>query len=301
MYKSSRRIHTLLRRPFLTLTASGLSSFRSSCSFRLSPQSYFAFSDFYSEEQVLRKLSPLSSVVTILGGGFTGDGRPFLVLELLKSQNLRSAIGTTTCLRTRLSWSATVAGTLASLHAGVYTSGTSVLHRDIKPDNVGFCLETGEARLLDFGLVTALRSGESASGSGKTVAAVTTKGEKLYDATTCTGSIRYMSPEVALSRPYNALSEAYSFSVMLWQVVERRVPFEGMNVGSMKSNVFVGGLRPEFKEAMWRDILEVKDMVERGWSADIDARPNLKTFEEALTRARDRLPEGVGGWCCAAS
>jgi serine/threonine protein kinase len=31
------------------------------------------------------------------------------------------------------------------------------------------------------------------------------------------GSLRYMAPEVAMSKPYNQKSEIYSFSIVLWE------------------------------------------------------------------------------------
>ena len=36
------------------------------------------------------------------------------------------------------------------------------------------------------------------------------------------GSLRYMAPEVAMSRPYNHKSEMYSFAIVLWEMVALR-------------------------------------------------------------------------------
>lgn len=75
-----------------------------------------------------------------------------------------------------------------------------------------------------------------------------------------------------------------------------------MDVEGMKVEVFEGNRRPDFREDRWRAIPRVREAVERGWSADIDSRPDLKTFEEALKSARDGLPsDPETGRCCAAS
>ena len=71
--------------------------------------------------------------------------------------------------------------------------GCAVLHRDLKPDNVGLAPGGGDVILFDFGLAkitSPCEAGEPA----------TQGGPKL---TGQTGSLRYMAPEVALCEPYD--------------------------------------------------------------------------------------------------
>jgi serine/threonine protein kinase len=60
-----------------------------------------------------------------------------------------------------------------------------VLHRDLKPDNIGFTL-SGTVKLLDFGLA-------------KIVEHASAKSNEAYAMSGETGSLRYMAPEGKLA------------------------------------------------------------------------------------------------------
>ena len=87
-----------------------------------------------------------------------------------------------------------------------------VLHRDIKPNNIGF-LADGRLVLFDFGLASLWPR----SGSAEDDAPRALTGE--------TGSLRYMAPEVALNRPYNHKAEVFGFASVLWEMAAHVKPF----------------------------------------------------------------------------
>lgn len=58
-----------------------------------------------------------------------------------------------------------------------------VVHRDVKPDNIGFSAE-GDLKLLDLGLSKVVSKSEMANAT--------------YNMTGETGSARYMAPEVIM-------------------------------------------------------------------------------------------------------
>ena len=91
--------------------------------------------------------------------------------------------------------------------------GHVLLHRDLKPDNIGLMADDS-VKLFDFGLSKIVPI-ESRGG----------KGPKL---TGQTGSLRYMAPEVCLEKPYDESADVYSFAVILWQMASHDVPFVGM-------------------------------------------------------------------------
>ena len=114
---------------------------------------------------------------------------------------------------------------------------TCVLHRDLKPDNLGF-LPDGNLVLFDFGLAKRwVREGEGGEPSE-------TVGEPPRQLTGQTGSTRYMSPEVALSKPYNGRAEVFSFATILWQLIACDRPFRGFNVMAFEHRVATNGERP---------------------------------------------------------
>ncbi|CAN0005912.1 unnamed protein product [Discosporangium mesarthrocarpum] len=65
-----------------------------------------------------------------------------------------------------------------------------ILHRDLKPKNIGISRKGGHVKLFDLGLARILKE-EDKLESGN------------YKLTGETGSQRYMAPEVFLREPYN--------------------------------------------------------------------------------------------------
>jgi serine/threonine-protein kinase len=88
-----------------------------------------------------------------------------------------------------------------------YAHKQGMLHRDIKPANV-ILNRQNDAILTDFGLakITGV-SGLTASGL-------------------VVGTPHYMSPEQAQGQPLDARSDVYSLSVMLYEVLAGKVPFD---------------------------------------------------------------------------
>ena len=76
---------------------------------------------------------------------------------------------------------------ITPLHTTPHTS-------DLKPDNIGFSAD-GSIKLLDFGLATVVRQRSQL--------------DEMYEMTGFTGSLRYMSPEVAERRPYSERVDQY--------------------------------------------------------------------------------------------
>ena len=80
----------------------------------------------------------------------------------------------------------------------------SIVHRDIKPDNI-FVSETGDYKLGDFGIAKTI---EKTSG-----------GTKI-------GTYDYMAPEVYRGQAYGSAADIYSLGMVLyWLLNERRTPF----------------------------------------------------------------------------
>jgi len=76
-------------------------------------------------------------------------------------------------------------------------AGNMILHRDLKPDNIGFTLD-GTLKIMDFGLAEIVENASPFS-------------NEVYQMSGETGSLRYMAPEVAEGKPYNHKADVYSF------------------------------------------------------------------------------------------
>ena len=53
---------------------------------------------------------------------------------------------------------------------------------------------------------------------------------EVYEMTGGTGSLRYMAPEVADSRPYNHKADIYAFGILLWELLSCKKPYVGLGI-----------------------------------------------------------------------
>jgi serine/threonine protein kinase len=131
------------------------------------------------------------------------DGRPWIIMELIRARSLDQVIKKDGPLHWRRA--ADVGRQmLGALHAA-HEAG--VLHRDVKPSNV--LLAAGDrAVLTDFGIATSV---------GDTT--LTTTGLVM-------GSPAYIAPERARGRPTGPASDLWSLGVAIYAMVDGKSPFE---------------------------------------------------------------------------
>src|SRR5262249_8298533 len=111
------------------------------------------------EARAIARLSH-PNVVTIYRVGATGDGRPFLVQELIRGKSL-DQLSRPMPWRDVCELAIGIARGLEAAHL------RGILHRDVKPANV-MLDERGVARLLDLGLAKLSGGGELGAIAGAT-------------------------------------------------------------------------------------------------------------------------------------
>jgi len=143
-----------------------------------------------------------------------------LVMELLDGRSLADVVAAEGALPPARSLPilAQVCAGLAAVHRAGF------VHRDLKPENV-FLVEGAGTRdfvkLLDFGLVKAIR-GDVASAFAATTAA----GMFM-------GSPAYASPEQAAGEAVDFRTDIYAVGVMVHELVTGRLPFEAQTVAEI--------------------------------------------------------------------
>lgn len=112
---------------------------------------------------------------------------------------------------------------------------------------------------------------------------------EYYELSGNTGSLRYMSPEVARSEPYNLTADVYSFGLLLWQVCSLNLPYDGMNRQDHSELVVHGNERPPLN-AEWSTPLRI--LMKRAWEPDPAVRPSMDSIYKILKREICALRDG---------
>ena len=171
---------------------------------------------FLREARTLAMLSH-PNILPIFDMG-THKGCPYLVTELLQGRSLRERMNEVGGLgwRASLEIAISVCAGLSAAHQ------QGIVHRDLKPENI-FLTQSGEVKLLDFGLAKAGQSSDAISDRQSqlpTMPLLTTPGMIL-------GTPSYMSPEQIGGGPLHGSSDLFSFGIILWEMVAGVRPFEG--------------------------------------------------------------------------
>jgi serine/threonine protein kinase len=140
-----------------------------------------------------------------------------------------------------------------------------------------FLFISGDVKLFDFGLAKELDPSLK-SGCGE-----------MYELSGNTGSLRYMSPEVARSEPYNLTADVYSFGLLLWQICALDLPYDGMNRQDHSELVVHGNERPPL-DASWSTPLRI--LMKRAWEPDPLVRPSMDNIYKILRREICALRDG---------
>ncbi len=146
------------------------------------------------------------------------ENKPFLVMELLEGQSLKSMVqGKALEMERVIDFGVQIADALGAAH------DKGIVHRDIKPANV-FVTPRGQAKILDFGLAKLAppphqSPSEPAPAPDQTLTALGI----------IPGTAVYMSPEQAKGEGVDSRSDLFSFGAVLYELATGKKPFVAGN------------------------------------------------------------------------
>ena len=164
---------------------------------------------FHREATVIGRLHH-PSIVELVAVGVSGDGRPYLCMELIDGEDLASVVrrGGPMSGPQALAVLEPVCAALAAAHE------LGVVHRDVKASNVMVCRGAGGRRgrvvLLDFGI---------AKLSGALTVDLTASHQSL-------GTPSCMAPEQVHGRTVDARTDVYALGTLAFYLLTGHMPFE---------------------------------------------------------------------------
>lgn len=195
--------------------------------------------------------------------------------------------------------------TLQLADALAYLHERKVLHRDLKPDNIGFDAE-GVLKVFDFDIARVVPTSvhydnESSHAEDSSIFGssymnlessssdfrANEKSEnELFHMTKKVGSPRYMSPECARREPYNLKADVYSYALLTHQILTLQKPYDDIPDEDYDDLVFYKGVRPHIPLGL---PTETKDLLRKAWSHDISKRPTMAKIRSDMAQQRFEL------------
>ena len=150
--------------------------------------------------------------------GKSSDGLLYLAMELLQGRSLRVAVA-----KDELSAQDVRRILLELLDALIAAHARAFVHRDLKPDNVFLVEPNSTMKLLDFGIAKVV--------DDSLPHARTQAGSPM-------GTPAYMSPEqIHDPSKVDARTDLWAVGVMMYELLTRRLPWEGGNIGALLATI----------------------------------------------------------------
>ena len=220
------------------------------------------------------------------------DGTLYMVLEVLDGVSLFELLVREGCIdwKRALRIGRHVLGALACAHA------VGIVHRDVKPENVILVEQDGDpdfAKILDFGIAKLLDGANLPSGD-----------PRLTQLGVTIGTPTYIAPEQAFGQPVDARADLYSLSIMLYEMITGKPPFDADDVVALLSmhasaevpkmcDVAPDVRVPKAVEALIQQGLEKKKEDRPSNAEDYVAR--LDSILESEAKSPSVFPEGESG------
>ncbi|XP_042241726.1 mitogen-activated protein kinase kinase kinase 7-like isoform X2 [Homarus americanus] len=212
---------------------------------------------FYNEVQQLARVQHEN--IIYLYGACVSDIHKCLVIEFADGGSLyhllHNSPNTEYNLAHGISWLLQCARAVSYLHA---IQPRPLLHRDLKPPNLLLTKEAKILKVCDFGTACELSTIMSDN----------------------RGSAAWMAPEVFEGKLYTEKCDVYSWGIILWEVMTRRVPFEDLGLAVRIMWAVHQKQRPPLVTGCPK-LLE--NLMKRCWDHNQARRPRMEEVVEKIS------------------
>ncbi|MHB8625984.1 MAG: serine/threonine-protein kinase [Aggregatilineales bacterium] len=198
-------------------------------------------------------------IISVLDYGFDDSRMPFFTMELL--DNTQTIVQAAQMLAIREKANLLI----QMLQALVYLHRRSVIHRDLKPDNV--LVVGGKVKVLDFGLAVGRFNQEASS-----------------DDDHVSGTLLYMAPEAFKGQKITEISDIYAAGIIAYEMFTGHHPFNPHSPDFTISSLIDG----QIDAAQLPDIPALRSVIMRMVEHDVQTRAqNLEPIIDSLRAFTD--------------
>ena len=219
-----------------------------------------------SDANIMRQLGDHPHIVAFYGYIYGRSSITTTVMQLVRNGSLYDHLHkqeNKPSLQQSLSWAKQISYAMQFLHS------KDIAHLDLKSSNV-LLSDSMEVLICDFG--------------------TSRKIEQTTNISDEAGTRRWMAPEITRGKQLSKACDVYSFAIVLWELVEHRIPFFEEKEEIQVSIKAMNGERPPIGKA-WPDYLV--DLVQACWDGNPQNRPKFDDITQSLNSKKLKISDST--------